>query len=149
MTDNNETLDGIIYQMDFLAYMNVFFTDRVTYAKIAANVKKDHFFALRRVIAKAYPIQANAINYLGVNEVLMSDMMHAKLVSANMPQWVYIKAAKSEKRKLPFNATDEDFRLLANAVGAEFKEIKAFCIANQDIAKAALSELKQQMQGRI
>jgi hypothetical protein len=81
---------------------------RNRYKEVSNSDKRKYFFMIQRFMSIQYPVLANNMNIVNVNEELVVDMWHNEMVSryVKKPQWMYTKSSvKKDKDK---DAYDDD-----------------------------------------
>jgi hypothetical protein len=86
--------------MELFDYIKSLF-DKDSYSKVRNNTKKKFSFMLLRYISIKYPLEANNMNIININEVHLSDFLHRFLVSryTRVPNWIFTKTKKEELKK--------------------------------------------------
>lgn len=82
--------------MEFFDFIKVVFTNNNDYAAITPGEKRKHYFLLQRRFAIQFPMQANALQHLKVNQSAVMDFWHTFLTKQYkyMPSWIYTKGVK-------------------------------------------------------
>ena len=90
--------------MELFDFIKVVFTNSSEFSSVSAGEKRKHFFIAQRRFAIQYPMQANALQYLKINQSAVMDFWHTFLVKQNKiiptASWIYTKGvAKAKEAK--------------------------------------------------
>lgn len=86
--------------MELFDFIHAIFSS-AKYKTVSPSVKKKYFFMTQRILSIHYPLQANAFNRTGINQVIILDWWHSFLVSKHrsLPGWVKTTSKKSTDKK--------------------------------------------------
>jgi len=90
--------------MELFDFIKVIFTNPGEYKKSTPGEKRKHYFMCQRRFAINFPMQANALQHLKINQAAVIDFWHFFLRKQYkyVPGWMYtkgVKKAKKEKEK--------------------------------------------------
>ena len=82
--------------MEFFDIIKIIFTDPIKYKEITKGEKQKHYFLLQRRFAINFPMQANALQHLNINQAAVVDFWQVFLRKQYdyLPKWNYIKGVK-------------------------------------------------------
>jgi hypothetical protein len=96
--------------MELFDFIKVVFTPSSEYSSVLAGEKRKHFFIAQRRFAIGYPMQANALQHVKINQSAVMDFWHNFLVKNHkyMPNWIYtkgvVKAKEVKEKKLTISS---------------------------------------------
>lgn len=78
-------------------FINAMF-DRNQYATIPDSIKRKHFFMVQRFMSIKFPVEADNLNRLGINQIAVMNFWHMILTKrfSRVPGWMYVKSKKSK-----------------------------------------------------
>ena len=82
--------------MELFDFIKVVFTDPVTYSSLTPGEKRKHYFMCQRRFAINFPMQANALQNLKINQAAVMDFWQIFLRKQYkfVPGWMYTKGVK-------------------------------------------------------
>jgi len=82
--------------MELFDFIRVIFTDPEEYLKITAGEKRKYFFLCQRRFSINFPMQANVLQYLKINQEAVMDFWQVFLRKQYkfVPSWMYTKGVK-------------------------------------------------------
>jgi len=87
--------------MDLFGFIGMLFTDPEGYASVSKGEKKKHFFMCGRRFSIAFPMEANVLQHLKINQVAAVDYWqwffrkkYGLRPGDSLPGWTYTKGAK-------------------------------------------------------
>jgi hypothetical protein len=85
--------------MELFEFINVIFTNPSQYSSITPGEKRKHYFMCQRRFAIQFPMQANALQHLKINQSAVIDFWQTFLRRQYnyLPKWNYVKGAKKAK----------------------------------------------------
>lgn len=85
--------------MELFDFINVIFKDPVQYSSITPGEKRKHYFMCNRRFAIQFPMQANALQHLKINQEAVIDFWQNFLRKQFkfVPGWMYTKGVKKSK----------------------------------------------------
>lgn len=94
---------------EFFDIIKIIFTDPLKYKEISKGEKQKNYFLLNRRFAIQFPMQANALQHLKINQSAVIDFwqMFLRRQYKYMPNWMYTKGVKKaqevKEKKLTVN----------------------------------------------
>jgi hypothetical protein len=82
--------------IEFFDLIKIVFTNPTEYKEISKGDKQKHFFLLQRRFAINFPMQANVLQSLKINQFAVIDHWHVFLRKyyKTIPGWMYTKGVK-------------------------------------------------------
>lgn len=103
--------------MELFPFINLIYTNPQEYSNITPGEKRKQFFMCQRRFAIQYPMQANALQHLKINQNAVVDFWQIFLRRENkfsnwMPKWLYTKGVKKsqEVKEKKQNVSNEIIR---------------------------------------
>jgi len=102
--------------IQFFDLINIIFKDPIKYKEISKGVKQQNFFLLNRRFAIQFPMQANALQSLKINQAAVVDFWQnfMRKQYKYTPKWIYTKGVKKAQQ------VKEKKRSVSNAVIVEY-----------------------------
>jgi len=93
--------------MELFDFINIIFTNPKEYEKVFAGEKRRHFFMCQRRFSINFPMQANALQHIKVNQSAVIDFWHIFLRKQfnKVPGWMYVKGVKKNQEIKEKNAS--------------------------------------------
>jgi hypothetical protein len=148
----------ITNSIDLFGFVKALLTNKKLYASFTNKVKTDNFFMTQRMLAKGYPIQINAANKNGINQIAILDAYHIKLCAdgTNPPSWLYAKAGKDDKSKTKEQILYADiianayaYELLITEFGIEHKSLYELINEEYTYVLSEFNSIKNAINGKI
>jgi len=95
--------------MELFDFIKVVFTDPTTYSSLTPGEKRKHYFMCQRRFAINFPMQANALQNLKINQAAVMDFWQIFLRKQYkfVPGWMYTKGVKKaqeiKEKKIPIS----------------------------------------------
>lgn len=86
--------------MELFDLIKIMFEDPKAYKKVTSGDKKKHFFMINRRMAIKYPLQADVLQHLKVDEISVVDFWQnflTKIYKKKTPYWMFTKGIKKTK----------------------------------------------------
>lgn len=85
--------------MDLFDLIKTIFNDPVEYSKVPAGEKRKHFFMIQRRMAVNFPLQANILQQLKINQSAVVDFWQwfIRKQYKYAPSWIYTKGVKKSQ----------------------------------------------------
>lgn len=85
--------------MELFDFINIIFTDPVKFKEVTNGEKQKNYFMLNRRFAIQFPMQANVLQLLKINQIAVIDYWHNFLRKyyKTVPSWIYAKGIKKTK----------------------------------------------------
>jgi hypothetical protein len=85
--------------MELFDFINVIFTNPGEYSSATAGEKRKHYFMCQRRFAINFPLQANALQHLKINQSAVIDFWQYFLRKkySFVPKWMYTKGVKKSQ----------------------------------------------------
>jgi len=101
--------------------------DKQGWDQVSNSDKKRNFFMLNRFFSIAYPMQANILQHLRINQSAVIDFWHLFLSSKydKVPFWIYIKGVKKSEE------------IKTKKINISKETVKQYCIFNKIDPKIA------------
>jgi hypothetical protein len=82
--------------MELFDFIKVIFTNPLEYSSTTAGEKRKHYFMCQRRFAIQFPMQANALQHLKINQSAVIDFWQTFLRRQykSVPGWMYTKGVK-------------------------------------------------------
>lgn len=82
--------------MELFDFIKVIFSSPAEYSSITLGEKRRHYFMCQRRFAINYPLQANALQLLKINQAAVIDFWQTFLRKQfkSVPGWMYVKGIK-------------------------------------------------------
>lgn len=82
--------------MELFDIIKTIFTNPLEYSSISSGEKRKYYFILNRRFAVNFPLQANALQHIKINQNVVIDFWQSFLRSKYtfVPHWVYVKGTK-------------------------------------------------------
>ena len=141
--------------LDLFKFVDCLF-DVNQYKNVTNQDKKSNFFMVQRFMSIKFPLEADFLNVIGINEIHVMDHWHRVLTKKyhSKPGWIYTKSQKKEKIKNKIDSIDKetisiylklkkmdrrdfDFKLLINQddLVEELKKLEVSIKNNSDFFK--------------
>lgn len=130
--------------MELFDIIGVMFEDHSAWVKVTNYDKKKNFFMINRILSIKYPLQANMLQHLKVNQVAVIDFWFYFISSQynRKPSWLYTKASKkkdSTKKSKKNTITEDMIKTFAHKLGYEVKTVR---MAIEFFGEEILTEIK-------
>lgn len=88
--------------MELFDFINLIYTNPQEYSKITPGEKRKQFFMCQRRFAIQYPMQANVLQHVKINQSAVIDFWQNFLRKQNkfstwLPKWLYTKGVKKSQ----------------------------------------------------
>jgi len=85
--------------MELFDFIKIIFTDPHQYSSITPGEKRKHYFMCNRRFSINFPMQANALQHLKINQSAVIDFWQVFLQKQYkyVPNWMYVKGVKKAK----------------------------------------------------
>lgn len=86
--------------MELFDFINIIVKSPSQYSNITPGEKRKHFFMSQRRFAINFPMQANALQHLKINQAAVMDFWQKYLqqtYKGYFPKWLYTKGVKKSK----------------------------------------------------
>ena len=85
--------------MELFDFIRVIFTNPREYSSVTPGEKRKHYFMCNRRFSINFPMQANALQHLKINQSAVIDFWHQFLQKQykNIPGWMYTKGVKKSQ----------------------------------------------------
>lgn len=130
--------------MELFEFLNILIERPGEWAEIAPGEKRKQYFMTQRRMAINYPMQANALQHLKINQSEVVDFWHryVRKFYTRTPKWMYTAGlAKSKKEKE--KKLDVSEKLIAQYAKDKSIDIKSVKDALVLFEKEMVAELKQ------
>ena len=130
--------------MEFFDIIKTIFTNPIDYSSITPGEKRKHYFLLNRRFAINFPMQANALQHLKINQSAVIDFWQNFLRKQYkfVPGWMYTKGVKKaqEVKEKKLNISNETIKEYCKYFQVDSKSVKD---ALQFYENDMINELKQ------
>jgi len=115
--------------MQLFEFTKILFGNPSEYAKIPPGEKRKQFFMVNRRFAIQFPMQANALQHLKINQVGVVDFWQKFMqqqYKGRIPGWMYtkgIKKAKEVKEKKNYGISEELISIYSGKMKIDRKSI--------------------------
>jgi len=114
--------------IDFFDFMGIIFTNPTKYNDIPRGEKQKHYFLAQRRFAIQFPMQANALQILKINQAAVIDFWHVFLRKhyKKVPGWMYTKGVKKtqEVKEKKLTVSNELIREYCKYMKVDLKSVK-------------------------
>ena len=85
--------------MELFDFINVLFTNPSEYSSITPGEKRKQYFMIQRRFAIQFPLQANALQHLKINQAAVIDFWQKFMRKQYnyVPKWNYVKGVKKSQ----------------------------------------------------
>lgn len=114
--------------MELFELTKIMFEDPVAYSKVTPGEKKKHFFMINRRMSIQFPLQAQVLQHIKINDVAVVDFWQNYLRKqyTKTPVWMYTKGVKKtqEEREKKISLKEDSIKQFAIKYGYDLKSIK-------------------------
>jgi len=133
--------------MELFKLLNIMFEKPLEYSKVTVGEKRRHFFMITRRLAINFPLQAQVLQRIKINEVAVVDFWQKFLRKQynKTPYWMYtkgIKKAKEKKEKVT-NIKESSIKDFSTCMGYDIKTVKEALEFFPDEMKRELHEFEK------
>lgn len=148
----------ITHTIDLFGFINALLCDTKKYATFTNKLKASHFFMTQRMLAKKYPMQINAANLNGINQIAILDMYHNKLCRDGQmpPAWLRTKSGKANtiisKEEQLLNDIKSNLELMSLLLiefDIEYKSLVQLVNEDYTFVKTEFTKLQQAANGTL
>lgn len=111
--------------MDLSNFVKIIFKDKKNYQNLDDKDKEKFFFIFNRMMARATPVNADALNKRGIDLSLASDIWFDYCQSLiDTPNWFWSRAKKNKEEKIDIleGLTDQEKRILKTHYTEDIKK---------------------------
>lgn len=131
--------------MELFDFIKIIFTNPQEYSSITPGEKRKHYFMLQRRFAINFPMQANVLQHLKINQAAVIDFWQKYLretYKGYYPKWLYTKGIKKaqEVKEKKQNVSNELIKEYCKYMKIDSKTIKD---ALQFYENEMVNELKE------
>ncbi len=132
--------------MELFDFIKIIFTNSTEYKNILPGEKRKHFFMCQRRFAINFPLQANALQHLKINQAAVIDFWQRFLTKQYryVPSWMYIKGVKKSQivKEQKLNISNELIKEYCIYMRADPKSVKDAILFYPDKMKKELEKFK-------
>jgi len=113
--------------MELFDLLNILFSNNNEYSNVSSADKKKHFFMINRRLCINFPLQAQFLQHVKMNEVAAVDFWHSFLIKQynKTPYWMYTKGVKKTIEQKEKNTIKESLlREYAAFYNYDYKSVK-------------------------
>jgi len=133
--------------MEVFELTKIMFENPNDYINVSSGDKRKHFFIISRRMAIKYPLQANVLQHIRINDIAVIDFWQSFLRKQynKTPYWMFTKGVKKsneEKEKL-VSIKDNTIKEFANYYGYDLKSVKESINVFPDEMKKELTKFEK------
>jgi len=136
--------------MNVFDLTKVMFENPGEYSNVNPGEKRKHFFMLNRRFAINFPLQAHALQHVGVDEVGVVDFWQRFLRKQynKTPFWMFVKGTKKsqEEKEKKLNIKEATIKQFASTYGYDLKSVKEAIDVFPDQMKKELSQFQKMVE---
>ena len=129
---------------ELFEFIKIIFTNPLEYSSISSGEKRKYFFILNRRFAIQYPLQANVLQHLKINQNAVIDFWQTFLRKKYtfVPGWMYTKGVKKTQdiKEKKLTVSNELIREYCKYFKIDSKSVRD---ALEFFEKEMVTELKQ------
>lgn len=114
--------------MELFDFIKVVFTDTKEYSTVTPGEKRKHYFMCQRRYSIMYPMQANVLQHIKINQSAVIDFWQDFLRKrySYVPGWMYTKGVKKAKeiKEKKINVSSETIREYCKYFNLDSKIVK-------------------------
>ena len=130
--------------MELFEFIKVIFTSPGDYNSVTPGEKRKHYFMCQRRFAINFPMQANALQHLKINQSAVIDFWHVFLRKQYkfVPNWMYVKGVKKaqEVKEKKINVSNEVIKQYCKFMKVDPKSVRD---AIEFYPESMIKELKE------
>jgi len=114
--------------MELFELTKIMFESPQEYYKVTPGEKKKHFFMINRRMSIQFPLQAQVLQHIRINDVAVIDFWqnHLRKHYNKTPGWMYTKGVKKsqEEKEHKISIKDETVKDFAMKFGYDLKSVR-------------------------
>lgn len=129
--------------MELFDVIDCMFQNHSAWSEVTNYDKKKHYFMINRILSIKFPVQANTLQHLRINQVAVVDFWFYFISSQfnRKPSWLYTKTSKKKDTKKTKKVITEDMiKTFSARFGYEVKTVKA---AIEYLGEDIIKEIKE------
>ena len=128
---------------------DILFSKPQEYHKVTQGDKKKHFFMINRRMSINFPLQAQLLQHIRINDAAVIDFWQAFLSKqySKTPGWMFVKGVKksNEEKEKTVNIKESALKEYASYFGYDLKSVKEAAIIFPEEFKKEINNFEKIM----